>query len=253
MLFISCLILFWAPWASAQLNESDTVQLQLRASLTGMRQAGNVDFFSLSSSLVASTHLGPFAFKSQNSVRYQAFAGNATDNDLDTRNFLYYNCRKTVYPYLYGIASSNFRRQISMRYLFGAGMTAQILQKPEHVVKIGASVCYEQSTFTENSFNFDAYDGNAVVPLGRGTLWLYGTHRWSDQVHFFYEAFGQPAFSDLNNYRIHAQLGLDVKLIQNLSLSASYLWNREQLVVEGIQQDDQILTFGLSYSYRSKR
>ncbi len=87
------LCLFGSVQASAQLNESDTLKFQLRISVSGNYQTGNVAVFALRNRIDFSVSpVKNWVFKSQNSSLYQAFYGKKADNDLFSRNYLYGNC-----------------------------------------------------------------------------------------------------------------------------------------------------------------
>ena len=87
-----CILLLNAVKPFAQLNESDTVKFQLRASLTGNYQQGNVELLNIKSKLeFVFSQQKDWVFKSQNSSLYQSFYSKEADNDIFSRNYLYYH------------------------------------------------------------------------------------------------------------------------------------------------------------------
>ena len=122
--------LFLPIFLSAQINESDTLNLKANLSLTGFYQGGNVEtlIFRAKSDL-SFKPLKKWVFKTKNSYVYQEFGKEKADEDILSLNFLYFNPERKIYPLLLGFVSTNFRREINLRYLLGAGVTYQILNK----------------------------------------------------------------------------------------------------------------------------
>ena len=238
--------------AWAQLNESDTTLFQLRTSLTGSYQKGNVDLLAIRAKIEFT--LSPnrnWVFKSQHSGLYQAFYDTKADNDIFSRNYLYYQPYKPVY--LLGIVyiSTNYRRKIDRRCFAGLGGTVQLWNSRTNVVKASVSAVYEQTRFAASEFNRIAYNGSWQVQLWRGTTWLGGSHYLLDNhLRLYYDAFWQPAFRDVDNYRWQVDIGLDFPIWKGLTFNALYTYTHENLVVSRVRQDDRLLTFGLAYNLR---
>lgn len=241
----------WA--AQAQLNESDTARVQVRAALTGNYQAGNVDVLALRGRLdftVSPTRA--WVFKSQNSSLYQAFYSVQADNDLFSRNYLYHRPERRVYPFGIAYVSTNYRRNIDSRYFAGAGLTVQLWNTRRNVLKASAGAVYEQTRFSATTFNRDRYNGSATIALWRATTWLGGWHYLlGNRLRLYYDAFWQPAFSDAANYRWQVDVGLDVPIWKGLAFNALYTHTHENVVVTKVRPDDKLLTVGLAYSLRS--
>ncbi len=237
--------------ATAQINESDTLKWQHRVSLSGNYQTGNVKYTAIRSRLdISWMPLRNWVFKTQNSSLYQAFRVKA-DNDVFSRNFLYFQPQKKVYPFAMAFVSTNFRRKIDLRWFAGAGATGQLVSRQAHSLKLSASTVYESSRFLGSDFNLPEYDGDEVQQLWRGTFYLAGWHRLLDKrLRLFYDAYWQPAFSDAQNYRSQLDVGLDLSLHKGLSFNVLYSYSFENLVVKNVKQEDSILTFGLAWQLK---
>jgi hypothetical protein len=246
-------LLITAKNTHAQLNESDTVKFQLRTSVTGNYQQGNVEVLTLRSKLdFTFSPVRDFVFKSQNSSLYQAFYSTKADNDIFSRNYLYYKPQKKVYPFAITYISTNYRRKIDNRYFAGAGVTWQLINKANHVIKLSASVIYERSAFYTTVFNYTEYNGNKNIKLWRGTFYIGGwSYTAAKHIRLYYDAFYQPALNNKHNYRLQADIGLDFPVWKGLSFTALYTLTHENVVVKNIKQDDRILTFGLAYNFRA--
>lgn len=239
---------------NAQLNESDTVKFQLRTSLTGNYQQGNVNILTIRSKVdFAYSPVKDFVFKSQNSSLYQEFSSKKADNDIFSRNFIYYKPQKRIYPFGIAYISTNYRRKIDTRLFAGAGITYQLLNKTYHVIKLSANAVYETNTLKGTVYNYSKYNGSNKINLWRGTLFMGGwNYLLKNHLRFYYDAYWQPAFNDKNNYRSQVDLGIDFPVWKGLNFTALYTFTHENVVVSNIKQEDKILSFGFSYNLKVK-
>jgi hypothetical protein len=249
ILFLYCNVGF------AQINESDTIKFQLRASLTGAYQQGNVDILTVRSKLDFSFQpQKSWVVKSQNSSLYQSFYSKKADNDIFSRNYIYYKPQQKMYPFAIAYISSNFRRKIELRYFAGAGATYQIINTKRNVLKLSASAVYEATKFKTTTYNYNDCDGSNKINVWRGTMYIGGWHYVLDNhIRWYYDAFWQPAFNNKNNYRTQVDVGLDFLIWKGFSFNAVYAYTHENVVVSNILQDDKILTFGLSYNIKKNK
>lgn len=248
-------ILLSGPLLRAQLNESDTMKFQLRAGLTGNYQRGNVRVFTVRGRGDGVWRAGAaFVFKSQNSALYQSFSGVKADNDLFSRNYLYYQPAKRVYPFGIAYISSGYRRKINSRYFAGLGATLQLVRRQWLTLKYSASVVYEQTLFRERVYNFSHYNGQQRLKTWRATLYTAGNGRiGSGKLRYYFDAFWQSAFADAKNYRVQADAGIELPVYRGLSFTASCSYFHEHLVVSSVRRDDTILGFGISYQWQQAR
>lgn len=252
--FTSLFLFVFILRSLAQLNESDTSAFQLRTSLTGNIQAGNVEVINLRGKLDFSfTVKGKFVFKSQNSSLYQSFYSITADNDVFSRNYMYYHPSRVVYPFGIVYISTNYRRQIAHRYFAGAGLTWQVIQNAPTVLKMSASVVYEATRFKADTYNYDMYNGDDRINVWRSTLYLGGwSYLANRHLRLYYDVFWQPAFDQTENFRTQVDLGADFPFWKGLAFTFLFTYTHENVVIRSIKQNDTILTFGLGYTVRSK-
>lgn len=246
-------VIFLLGWASvfAQLNESDTLHFQFRANLTGNFQDGNVKLTVIRSKLDFTYSAHPFwVFKTQNNSLYQAFAAKA-DNDIFSRNYLYFKPQNIVYPFGIAYISTNYRRKIDTRFFAGAGATWQLIHSHNNVLKLSASAMYESTKFNGNTFNYSEFNGDDKSKVWRGTLYMAGWHNlFEKHLRLYYDAYWQPAFNNNNDYRIEYDIGLDFPIWKGFSFNVLYAFKHENVVITKIKPDDKILTFGLAYNFK---
>lgn len=239
---------------AAQINESDTLLLQHFSSLTGNAQTGNFKAFALRAKVDAS--LAPsdaFAFKTQNTYRYQSFFDRKVDNEFSNRNFVYFHPYRRVYPFAMAFLSGNFRRKINFRYFTGAGATWQVLRQAQHTLKVSASGVYESTRFADHTYNYPDYNGASMLDTWRTTFRLFGKHTLAHRkMRLYYEAFYQPSLEKSNNFRWHTEVGLDFPVWKGLSLNALFMYDHEHVTIRTVKQNDLIATFGLSYTGKYK-
>ncbi|MFK7951798.1 MAG: DUF481 domain-containing protein [Ekhidna sp.] len=243
------LFLSFSPlFLTAQIHESDSVKLKAELSLTGFLQDGNVEtkIFRAQTD-VSYQPWKKWVFKTKNSYVYQAFGGTKADEDILSLNFLYFNPHRKLYPLVLGFVSTNFRREIALRSLFGAGVTYQILQSKDNWLKVSISSEYEQTDFNEFNFNESFYDGSQSINTFRGTIWVNGSYQFfNKKLILTHESYIQPSLQRADNYRWQADLGLEFPIWKFLNFKVSYRQTFESIVIENQKQEDKFLTFGLS-------
>ncbi len=232
----------------AQINESDSLDFQGDLTLSGFQQKGNVQTLifraSSNTSIKFEDH---WVFKTQNSYVYQEFGNTKADEDILSLNFLYLNPHKKVYPLALAFISTNFRRDIDVRYLLGVGASAQVLESDKSWLKFSISTEYERTNFGTQTFNRSEYDGESSINTWRGTLWVSGTYTvLENKMVLKHESYYQPSLLESNNFRWRADLGVEFPIWRYLNISFNYLQTFESIVKQGQSRRDQFLTLGLT-------
>ncbi|MEM1324207.1 MAG: DUF481 domain-containing protein [Bacteroidota bacterium] len=241
-------ILFFPLLLSAQINESDTLILKADLSLTGIWQEGNVETFIFrAKSEVSYKPWRQWVFKTRNSYVYQAFGKEKADEDILSLNFLYFNPQRKFYPQALGFVSTNFRREIDLRYLFGLGATYEVFQNNNNWLKLSITSEYEYTNFSQANFNRTEYNGSSDINTLRGTLWVNGKYYlFGNKVILGHESYFQPSLRRSNNFRWQADLGLEFPIWKFLNFKVNYLHTFESIVIVDQEQEDRLLTFGLT-------
>ena len=242
------LFLFSPIFLLAQINESDSLKLKADLSLTGIWQGGNVETLIFrAKSEITYQPWRKWVFKTRNSYVYQAFGKQKADEDILSLNFIYFNPERRIYPLLLGFVSTNFRREIDLRYLYGGGVTFQLLDKKEHWLKVSISSEYERTNFSKTDFNIIDYDGRSTINTFRGTLWINGKYQlFKNKMILTHESYFQPSLEESNNYRWRADFGLELPIWSFLNFKVNYLHTFESIVIENQKREDQFLTFGFT-------
>jgi hypothetical protein len=241
--------LFFFPFIlSAQINESDTFNVKASLALTGFWQGGNVETLIFRGRQDLSVRpWKKWVFKTENSYVYQAFGGQKADEDILSLNFLYFNPERKIYPLALGFVSTNYRRAITLRYLFGAGATFQLVNKKEQWLKLSLTCEYEETNFSQTTFNQTEYNGQESINTFRGTIWVNGKYNLFDKKMILtHEIYLQPSISQSNNSRWQADIGLELPIWKFLNFKINYRHTFESLVIKSQKQVDKFLTFGFT-------
>lgn len=240
--------LFCPMLLSAQSKDSDTINFKASLSLTGFWQGGNVETLIFrAKSDISFKPWKKAVFETKNSYVYQEFGKEKADEDILSLNFLHFNPKQKISPFVLGFISTNFRREIDLRYLYGAGATFQILNKKNNWLKFSLSCEYEHTDFRKSNFNRSEYNGNRFINTLRGTLWVNGKyHLFKNKVIFSHENYIQPSLEESNNFRWRADISLEFPVWKFLSFKVNYLDTFESVVIENQKQEDKILTFGFT-------
>lgn len=248
MRLLFLLFFSWSFVTQAQINESDTLSFKANLSLTGFYQGGNVETFIFrAKSDLSIKPLRQWVFKTQNSYVYQEFGKVKADEDILSLNFIYFNPERKIYPLALGFFSTNFRREIAIRYLTGGGITFQLLEKKKDWLKVALSSEYESTLFNLSDFNQDEYDGSDRINTYRGTIWVNGKyHLFKKKMIVTHEVYYQPSLEKSNNYRWQADVGLEFPIWKYLNFKINYIHTYESIVVANQQEEDTFLTFGFT-------
>ena len=232
----------------AQINESDSLNIKASLSFTGLWQSGNVETLILRGRTDFSIKpWKKWVYKNTNSYVYQAFGKEKADSDFLSLNFLYFNPEKRLYPQILGFVSTNFRREIDLRYLVGGGATYQIIKKKSHWLKASLTVEYEQTDFKRAVFNRPQFNGDSEVNTWRSTIWINGKYElFKKKVILKHESYYQPSLEDSENYRWQADLSAEFPIWKFLNFKINYLRTFESLVIADQEEQDEFLTFGFT-------
>jgi len=248
-----CFLLIITPMLiNAQINESDTLNFKANLSVSGFWQGGNVEtlIFRTKSEMTFKPWK-KWVFKTTNSYVFQEFGGDKADSDFLSLNFLYINPERTFYPQFFGIASTNFRREIALRTLYGAGMTYQVIDKNKdknkNWLKMSLTGEYEQTRFKRADFNLTEYNSDRNINTFRTTLWINGNYNlFKKKLILKHEMYFQPSLEMGNNFRWWADVAMEFPIWKHLNFKINYLRTYENIVIAGQQQEDEFLTFGLT-------
>jgi hypothetical protein len=143
--------------------------------------------------------------------------------------------------------STNYRREINLRYLFGAGFTYQIISSSDNWLKISISSEYEQTDFAKANFNLTEYNGVKSISTIRGTIWANGKYElFENKLIANHELYFQPSLEDNNNYRWQTNLGIELPVWKYLNFKINYIHTVESIVIQGQKQVDSMMTFGFT-------
>lgn len=230
----------------AQNEPIDSIKIKTSLSLTGFYQGGNVQTLIFRAKGDLGFHVSKkIMFETENSYIYQAFDKEKADEDFLSLNFLKYNSKSKIYPFLLGFVSRNYRRAIDLRYLFGGGITFQILNDKKNKLKLSLSSEYENTQFSETIFNYSEYNGQNSINTIRGTIWLKGkSFIFKDKLIFSHESYFQPSLEKNNNYRWQSDLSIEIPVIKILNFKINYRYAFENIVIVNQKRYDDFLTFG---------
>lgn len=246
--FVLALLTLFPVALTAQTESLDSTKLKTSLSVSGFLQGGNVETTILRiNSDVIYKPWKKWIFNTRNSYIYQKFGQVKADEDFLSLNFIYFNPDKKIYPLILGFVSTNFRRRIDLRYLVGGGITFRLLDKKRSKLKISISSEFEKTTFNQTNFNKDRYDNNSSINTLRATLWAKGHYNlFKKNIIFSHENYFQPSLTLADNFRWQADMSLEFPIWSFLSFRINYRHTYESIVIQGQEEQDQILTFGFT-------
>jgi hypothetical protein len=234
----------------AQLTESDTLKLGYKIAVNGSWITGNVERLIINNNLDLS-HVGKsIGLKTSNSYTYGKIFKRETENDIFSRNFLYLNPRKRLYPYAMLWLQNSTRQRIEFRYQAGVGVTYGLIRQTNHHLKISTTITHEKTRYDGEIFFQDPKNlTKNIVDNWRSTFRLLGEHKlFKGKIRAHYETWYQPALDDRNNWRYFLNAALELPISKHISFRSSLIYSHDNIVLTNIKRDDKIVTFGLSNS-----
>ena len=234
---------------NAQINDSDSLSLKTDLSISGFYQKGNVETIIFRTVSNTSFKLyNRLVLKTQNSYVYQEFGNVKADEDLLSLNFLYLDPGKAMYPLALAFISTNYRREIEVRYLLGGGASFRLLNTLENRLQLSISSEYETTHFKKSSFNRLQYNGKSELSTIRGTFWMMGSYRiFNNKMILKHESYYQPSLLERDNYRWKVDIGFEFPIWNNLSMNMNFLQTFESVVMINQKRRDQFFTMGFTF------
>lgn len=235
---------------NGQIHESDTSRFHTALKASGFFQNGNVEVVILRGNVDALLFGNrTFVFKTQNQLLFQQFSGFTTDNDIYSRNFIYFTPSARYYPFLLSFVQTNLRRQLDLRYFHGIGGTIRLLDHPNHRIKSSLAFVYERTNFSGSDYNVDAFDGDRTLVFYRPIAYIDSHHQLSKDVGLAITAYYMPTLNTTNQ-RLNINASASFQLVKQLSLQLMYRYEYEQIVIAQVSQSDQVFTVGLGYQFK---
>ncbi|NIJ52634.1 DUF481 domain-containing protein [Dyadobacter arcticus] len=236
-----------ATKTSAQLNRKDTLAWQSKLSATGSFLDGNVARLSLVNRLEVAYADELWGMSSRNDYQYGTTKHVKTEDDFISYNFGYFKPQKKIYPYLMGIAETNYRRKIKLRYQLGPGISYTIPSKKGILARLSATGTYEYTRFGGTKFENLSDTLSKIITTARITGRLFGMQRiFENKMRLSYEFWWQQSVEDDRNFRIYNEEILEIPFNKNVSFRTGFRYSYENIRIRGLKPYDLFWTFGLT-------
>ncbi len=242
-------------FSSAQLQETDTSHWQANLNISGRLNTGNFERF-LVAPEVNIAHLdrqAKFGMALGQRYTYGTFGDYRSENDLLSRNFIYWKPRSRVYPYFMAWFQKHERQQLLFRYQVGPGVTYALIRKKAQVFKVSLTATFEQNRYKNDSLSYIKDQSAAKYEALRATLRIAGNHLIaSGLANFYYEGYFQQAVDNKENWRVFAEGGITIKMIRGFGTRIFATYEYQKVLVKGQKPNDLIFNFGLNYKWSSE-
>ncbi len=243
------LALITAQPVRAQLNETDTLKLHLKGTVSGSVLAGNISRTLLLNRLDAVYAQPGWGFAARADYQYGSTRHRRTENDLDAWNFLYLRPLSRAYPYAMLLVETNFRRKVESRVQPGLGLSYSLLHRQQNLLRLSLTASWERTRYGGTQFENHSDTTANVIETWRATGRLFGRHHLAhDRLRLRYEVWCQQSVEDRANYRYRAEGGAEVPVSKHVALRATARYSYEHVVLAGFRPDDLFVTYGLTFS-----
>lgn len=240
----------------AQLEESDTARWQFNSTVSLRLNTGNIQRLIVTPEANVS-HLPKnklWGFSMRQRYTFGTFGKYRTENDLLSRNFLYFIPEKRVYPYIMLWMNTHERQRLSFRYQVGPGVTFVPLKKGNQIIKLSATFSYEQNWYKEDKLTLISDTLARNYNVFRATARIFGSHKLAKGiVDIYYEFLWQPSLTSLQNWRLFAEGGVNVKIVKGFSMRSFITYEYQQVHVTTEKPNDLVLSIGVNYKWQTKK
>ena len=230
----------------AQLNESDSINWQLKFNATGSLLDGNIARTLLLTRVEAAHANRKWGISTRNDYQYGTTRHLLTESDVISYNFLYLTPLNRVYPYLMGLVETNYRRNINFRYQVGPGVSWNVIQKKKSNLKLSLTGTYENTRYGGTVFDDDRYNGSNVIETLRLTGRIFGKHSLPNNFRISYEFWWQQSVSESFNFRYHTEESLEFPFSKHVAFRTSVRYSYENTELSGLKPFDLFWTYGFT-------
>ena len=230
----------------AQLNESDSVHLQLKFNATASVLDGNVARTLLLNRLELAHANQKWGVSTRNDYQYGRTRYVLTESDVISYNFLYLHPLRRVYPYIMGLLETNLRRQIDFRYQVGPGVSWNVLNRKGSLLKLSITGTYEHTRYGGMVFDEERFNGSNIIETWRLTGRVYGKHVFKNKMRLSYEFWWQQSLQAGVNYRYHTEDALEFPVTKHVAFRMAFRYSFENIELQGLKPFDLYWTYGLT-------
>lgn len=246
---ILCLSLLLS-WGSAfsQLNESDSIQWQVKFNATASVLDGNVARTLLLNRLEVTRANARFGLSTRNDYQYGRTRYKLTENDFISSNFVYLKPLSKVYPYVMALVETNLRRKINFRYQVGPGVSWNVINQKTDLLKLSLTGTYENTRYGGSIFEDEEYNGSDVIETWRATGRVFGRHILKNKIRISYEFWWQQSLDEHNNYRYHTEEAIEFPIAKHVAFRTAFRYSYENIELIGLKPFDLYWTYGFTVS-----
>jgi Protein of unknown function, DUF481 len=230
----------------AQLNESDSIQWQIKFNSTASVLDGNVARTLLLNRLEVAHANKNWGVSTRNDYQYGRTRYILTENDVISYNFFYLKPLNKVYPYVMGLLETNLRRKIDFRYQVGPGVSWNIVSKKPSLIKLSATATYENTRYGGTIFDDEIYNGSNTIETWRLTGRLFGKHTLPSKLKISYEFWWQQSLNEQVNYRYHTEEAIEFPITKHIAFRTAVRYSYENIELIGLKPFDLFWTYGLT-------
>ena len=241
-----CLLVF-PCCLRAQLSETDTTAWQYLISASGSITRGNAERVLLLNKAEIKHVQQPWGFITSNTYRYGTLSRVKREDDIGTKNYLYWHPHHRLYPYGLLWVESNLRQKLGVRWMLGGGVTKVAVQQPDLLIKLTAGFVWEKNRYLKDVPELESR-GNGYEPSRWRARLFARFAAWEGAVKGNVEAWYMPAWNFNSDYRYYIDGNIDVPVKAGWSFRAHGQFLYNNWIVPGTSRGDLLITYGLLWS-----
>ncbi|MEO0527942.1 MAG: DUF481 domain-containing protein [Bacteroidota bacterium] len=181
------------------------------------------------------------------SMIYNRVNGRVTEYDYYVKGLALLNPHKRVQPFFVSIYEYSERRQVDFRIITGPGISYTMLQKPHHTLYTQFALLYDYTDYNGNEFRILGPQDSKLRRIIRPSPRIVGEHFFKHRdirIEYIYWFHASTAL--IKDTRMKLDLNIDYKITKWLSFRTALDYFFENIVLQGLNSNDLLLSFGLN-------
>ncbi|MEM9361432.1 MAG: DUF481 domain-containing protein [Bacteroidota bacterium] len=181
------------------------------------------------------------------SMIYNRVNGRVTEYDYYVKGLLAWNPRKKIQPFLVSIYEYSERRQVDFRTILGPGISFTTMQRPNHKLYLQFAMLYDYTDYNGTDFRILGPQESNLRRIIRPSPRVVGEHFFKNRdIRIEYIYWFHSGLQRINDTRMKLDLNIDYKITEWLSFRTALDYFFENIVLQGLNSNDLLLSFGIN-------
>jgi len=181
------------------------------------------------------------------SMLYNRVNGRVTEYGYYVKGLVVWHPMEKVQPFLVSIYEYSERRQVDFRTITGPGLSYTALENQNHKLYLQFAILFDYTAYNGMDFRILGLQESSVRRIVRPSPRIVGEHFFKNQdIRITYEYWFHNSLQRIDDTRMKLDLNIDFKITEWLSFRTALDYFFENIVLQGLNSNDLLLSFGLN-------